>query len=547
MEGAGHGVDTPARLVPRGRQPGRKWARSFLALLLVVAIAFALLPFLGGSDDLVLVDADLCPVDESDILGHATLLFDLRKPLGEHSRLPAEVLLQVAGDLEKHSELSVFVLASDAAAPRTRLERFCKPYDNLVLNNERAKDRRGPRLQFRDCDDLPAQLPPEIRERAGAFCRRRDALAGRLAKLADTKPMPAVSDAHLVAALDDARLELAGRPGSSLYVLSDMMQHASWYSHAEVAPTEWRYEDFASARAERQPFNVAAPVDPDLDVTVFYLMRRGVTEHPRIAKVHQQFWREYFGPVNALTFVEHRAVLSYDVAPLLNRPSEEELAALEAERLRQEQEEAQRVLERIAAEQTALERARRQAQAEEAARRERETALAQERRRLEEEAARHAAERERLDAERLEMEQRTAELDEPPPAEAPIDAPVLADTPDDAAAATSVPSPATFSADPCVASLRTEFAAAEIYPDGRRADYGTAEVVVAYTIGEDGRTVDDEVSTLLAKSSADRPRYLDLFTATAEDTVRGWVFDFEDGDDCGRYQQRMTRFRFRYR
>lgn len=552
-------------MVPRGRQPARRWARSFLALLLVVAIASALLPFLGGSDNLVPIDADLCPVDEGGIAGRATLLLDLRKPLGDHAGAPVEALQQVARGLDEHSELSVFALAGDAAAPRVRLDRFCKPYDNAVLNNERAKDRRGPSQRLRDCDDLPAQLPPGIRERAAEFCRRRDELADRVAELARRAPTQPVTDAYLVAGLDDARLGLAGQRRPSLYVMSDMMQHASWYSHAELTPTEWRQEDFASVRAERQPLNVPVPADPNLDVTIFYLLRQGVTEHPRIARVHQQFWREYFGPVKALTFAERAAVLSYEVVPLLDRPSARELAALEAERARRDREEAERVLERAAAEQAALERARRDARAEEDQRRARLAALAEERRRPEEDAARQAAGRAGLEAERREIERRTAERDEPPPAppaaEAPGDPPASAAvTPEAIVEANSPAAPPEANveanspavppdppAEPCVANLGTEFATADTYPDGRRADYGAAEVVVAYTIGDDGRTVDDQVSALLDRSTADRPDYLDLFAETAEDTVRGWVFDIEDNGACSRKQRRMTRFRYRYR
>lgn len=133
--------------------------------------------------------------------------------------------------------------------------------------------------------------------------------------------MPA---AYLIEAIEDTRLELAGvaeRP--SLYVFSDLVQHAAWYSHAERSPDRWDYGDFQRLR-QRQTSLVGAspPPDADLAVTLFSVPRRGVTEHPRVALALERFWRGYFADVGSVTFKQQPVQIGYDVRPFGGGPAD---------------------------------------------------------------------------------------------------------------------------------------------------------------------------------------------------------------------------------
>ena len=565
-----------------------------LALFLGVVLAIVLVQLVGGlgdrDDDSVQLDDDLCPVDAAHIGQRAVALFDLRKPLGGHGSLPGEIVRQVTSTMDRHAELRAFSLAGDAFVSRKLIMRVCKPYENVDLVAEGAKDGSNER---RDCDDLPAQMPAELRERAATFCQRRDELARRLTLLAAQAELP-VADAHLAEAIEDAQIELSGAGDASLFVLSDLMQHAEWYSHVDRNPEDWDYDDFSSIRgAAPPPLSVTAPAAPNLDVTLFYLLRRGVTEHPRNAATHRQFWSRYFeGRVRKLTFEDQGPpLLDYTAVPLESRPAEDAVA----ERLRVEREEVQRLRREVEAEKRALDEAR----AEVAALEERQRELEREPppQPQEEQAERPAnaepvqesegepaqagdsvarqaepastrapvpaapaarpSEARGLGADAADSVQdqteaaavapdrppagvpRTTAM-QPPPADAGSTQPSLREAGD------TQPSLVDFSdADPCAVRLRT--GTANAYPGGRRVDYGSATVVVSYAIDQSGRTTDDEVRVVPAQSNADRPQFFDLFAEAAEDAVRDWEFDFTGNGDCRRSQQRMTRFRFTYR
>ncbi len=558
----------------------------YLSLFLIGVLAVILVSFVrgtGGGDDFVLLDDDLCPVDAALIRQKFVALFDLQKPLGTHGALPGEILRQVTSRMGRHGELRVFSLAGDAFASRKLIARVCKPYDNADLVAEGAKDSA---VERRDCDDLPAQLPSKLRERARTFCQRRDGLVGRLALQAG-RARQRVADAHIAEAIEDAQLELAGGGDASLFVLSDLMQHAEWYSHLDREPDDWDYDAFAYVRATSPaPISVTAPAAPNLDVTLFYLRRAGVTEHPRNVATHKQFWTRYFaGRVRTLTFEDQAPLLDYDHVAFDDRAAQDDV-----ERLRAEREEAQRLLREVEAEKRVLDEAREELAALEERRQAREREqLARQRREAEIERASPAAPARATDVEQapvgsaLQAVQGRAEqtpegeraqvsgissLSEPAEPQSvptssvdpvPPSSPAL--TPVADAAELTVANPATEAAptmagpaqppvvraqeaSPCAVQLRT--GAGSVYPGSRRIDYGSANVVVSYAIDEQGRTIDDQVQVVLSQSSADRPHYLDVFVEAAEAAVRDWEFDFTERD-CRRSQQRMTRFRFAYR
>ncbi len=274
------------------------------ASLFVIVCFYALL-LLASNDDLVLApehDADLCPVAESTD-HHTVLLLDLRKPFGEQAHLPATITRRVANALEDGSELEVFVLGARAAEPRKRVARLCKPFRNDELSVVAAKGRSG---TVRDCDDIPAQLPPATRERVAAFCARREELAARVDRLAATSaPLRAIRSTPLVEAIEETRAELDGhaRP-AAIYILSDMLQHSACYSHLALAPGEWDHDAFVAACSSRP---VATSGNSELNIMVFYLPGR-IAEYPSGELACKAFWRKYFDGAGTLTFDDQGAV-----------------------------------------------------------------------------------------------------------------------------------------------------------------------------------------------------------------------------------------------
>lgn len=367
------------------RSRGRPLARFVIPLLLMVGVvgAFVVLSNRGPG-----LDADLCPSQVAEITGRTVALFDFRKPLdAEHRSLPARLLREIGERLPERGELRTYILSGEAAEPRVFLERLCKPGPGPGP---------GP-----DCEDLPgasgAGRPPET----DRFCARRDALAARLDLLAAAGRGVPVTDAFLVEALEDTRLELAAAPGAkAVYVVSDMIQHADWYSHLELAPEAWDFQRFADMReAQGALFGTPPPPVTGLRGTLFYIPRRGVTDTVDVRTRHRDFWQAYFR--GSVAFEEQPVMAGYAAEPLMGRLTELEVAAREQERLEREREQSERLREQLRRENAALAEARERAAAE--------------RRELEAQQARweadRAEEQRRMEAERAEVERLRAELE----------------------------------------------------------------------------------------------------------------------------------------
>lgn len=511
------------------------------------------------------LNADLCPTDTGGIPGGATLLLDLRKPL--HGAAPGAMLRQLSRELGAGMELRVFTLTGDARAPRRFEERFCKPYDNADLTVQTAKDQRQ---AVRDCDDPPAQLPPQLRSAVGAFCARRNALASRIDRLAQEAPQsqPAVN-AYLIEALEETKRAFADRPSPRrLYLFSDMLQHAAWYSHLDLGWTQWRFADFEPLRDARQPPLPRTALPADLHVKVFYLPRRGLTEPARQRRAHQGFWRAYFNGAD-MDFADAPPLPAYAALPLMSGPAAE-AAARERELLERQRTETDRLLARMAQEQAALEEQR----AEEAASEQERLALDEELRRLQQAvdtARRRQAELAPPPSEALEEESAAAPAsadlalaaDQPtqqslapsqpeavalPPAD--LDA-ALAPPTDASPAALDAPlAPPADAPPPCAVALKPEFLASlevDGYPGDQRVNYGAGVIAVRYTLGDDGATLDAEVMLERDRSSAARPSYLEALAQDTLAVVKAWEFEFqnEDASLCAKRQRQTATFTYR--
>lgn len=567
--------------MPRSRAPrGRSRYALYVALVLVPVVVLAfMLPFLAAGTEVAL-DDDLCPVDANAITDRAVLLLDFRKPLGTHTGLPADLLRTVTLGLAAGTELRVFTLAADPLTPRVLVDRVCKPYANADLAVSTAKDQRS---EMRDCDDPPAQLARSARERVAQFCERRDVLQRRIRNLAARRYETTVASAYVIEAIEDTRLDLVAAQRPSLYVFSDMMQHAEWYSHAQLGPDRWTHDDLAAAREQRGGLLLEQPTqDPDLSVTIFYAPRRGLTESPRIARMHKRFWSDYFSRAGAVTFADQPTLPAYDVQPILAVPHDAEVAA-EEERLRQERERNERERQELEAQKAELEKAREEAAAEARQRAEQE---AEEARRRAAREAEEARQREEREAELRAREQRIAELaaraeeqsataegdgpdddrpaesqtpqaqagervaddvgpaDSPPPAE-PQPAPSSQPTEPSTSVADSEPTP---TVDQPLCVTRPKSRRDDIYPRGHRVNYGSAEIVVRFTIDEQGQTEDNGIIVVEDESTATRPRFFDLFVDNAVEEIKDWEFDFVEVDGgCRRRQEVATKLVFRFR
>lgn len=538
--------------------------------VLVLLAVLGLMLFIDAPRDDVAVEQDLCPSRADDIAERAVLLLDLRKPLGaEHVSLPGDLLREITMDLAANAELQVFALAGTAAAPRMALDSTCKPYDSAGLTVAGTELRPN-------CDDLPTSLPASIRDRAGRFCAWRDALRSRLEGLVVRQRDTPVANAYLVEAIEDTILEFAEFSGRrSLYIFSDMMQHATWYSQPE---TGVEYRDPGATRDAHTSIVPLPRAVDDLDVKIFYVPRRGVTEDPVTKTDHKNFWRDYFSDFSGsdIVFEDQPVMAAYEVESLASAPTEIELAAREREQLRLEREQIERALAEVEKERAALETARRLAADERRAREAREAELREQQelaltREAEREAERQRleAEQRRLEAERAEIARRVAERPpqdaigqeplagsgqsrpasaEPSPADvAPaVDAADVARiAPEQAVSGGAEEQPQTDDA-PCPAQLKTEFAAGgDFYPGGRRVNYGGAVITVRYALNAEGETVDDETIMVDDSSNATRPRFLDALARDTVELVRGWEFAFTGGDGCIRPQEQTAVFRYR--
>lgn len=537
-------------------------------VLVLLAVLGLMLLIDAPRDDLA-VEQDLCPNRADDIAQRAVFLLDLRKPLGtEHVSLPGDLLREVTMDLDANAELRVFALAGTAAAPRMALDSTCKPYENAELSVA------GTGLP-RDCGDLPTSLPASIRDRAGRFCAWRDALRNRLADLVVRQSETPVANAYLVEAIEDTILEFAEFPGRrSLYIFSDMMQHATWYSQPE------RGVEYGAPGGPRDAHTGIVPLPravDDLGVKIFYVPRRGVTEDPVTKTDHKNFWRDYFADFSGsdIVFEDQPVMTAYEVESLAGEPTEIELAAREREQLRLEREQIELALAEVEKERAALETARRLAADERQEREAREAQLRTQPELARTREAEREAEQRRLEAEQLRLEAERAEIarreagrqpqeairqeplaesgqSKPVPAEPSVIAIPAADAgevvriaPEQAAPGGSEEQPQTGDA-LCPAQLKTEFAAGgDFYPGGRRVNYGGAVITVRYALNAEGETLDNETAVVDDSSNATRPRFLDALARDTVELVRGWEFEFTGEDGCIKPRVQTAVFRYR--
>ena len=557
-------------------------------VLATVLIIVVVVLFLDDRADGLARDADLCPLDEAHIAHRATFLLDLRKPLGENQRtLIAESLRSVTMALAANTELRIFALADTDAAPRRQVARLCKPYDNAQLAFEGAKDSS---LANRDCDELPAQVPNQVRDHAQQFCARRAALRSELEQLAAMAPNGPVENAYLMEALEETSLELARTSVPvSLYLLSDMMQHAAWYSHLEIGWSAWTFDEFAQRRSEQDslvgPRPAAVPSD---GVTVFYVPRQGITDQLRTRMTHQRFWQRYFAEAfqTRAVFTEEAPQNAYAVAPIMKN-TEADLIAAELARLQQEREEAERLLEQVEEQRAAFESERRAAaeaeaqraleaarQAEEEAQRRLEAeraAEAEAQRQLEAERAAEEEAQRALEAERLAEAQRsTIEPAQEPTQAGDVQDPAATDgvatLAVDAELSAPVQQPSAPPQDPpdplplslpdaatpqegavaeCPLDLKPQYRGTVEFPPSVRWIYASATIAVRLIVDESGDTVDETVTILKERSTADPPSYLNRFSDHVQTVVRAWEFEFEDSDvPCARRQELTTAIDF---
>lgn len=534
----------------------RRFVVLFLLAVALAAGGFFVFNAPAGDDDVGhALDADLCPLEKQLVTGSATYLLDLRKPLGD-ATAPGRSLRDLGRELAAGVELQVYAVTDDAAAPRRLLDRFCKPYSEAEIVIRAAKD-QGQRE--RDCDELPAQVSQRVRGLATRFCARRDALQARIDQLAAKAPR-VVANAYLIEALEHTLATLASRPKPrSLYVFSDMLQHADWYSHLDLGWTGWSFATFASRQAKRErasPASASQPEEQRLRVAVFYPPRQRVTESLRPRYAHQTFWRRYFKAQQAdVDFVELSQAPAMEAPRLMVTPMEElsqETAAFLKDTEKQRTAAATKELTLADLNIDAPPVATPAGVAAEPALG---TATPDDRSPATEASDESATTRS------LEAIAEPAASPAPaappvqsaptPPAEPPADvaeepalpAPRVADTPApaDALGLATVEDAPTAA---CAIALKPEFTASLApggYPGGRRVSYGAAVVRVRYTVDDQGRIVDAAVVANADSQEAAQDDWTTLAADTAAE-VRRWRFSLPEShpDDCALTPQTAT-------
>ncbi len=535
-----------------------------VALLVLVVGALLAVVLLRPGEDAppaeLAFDADLCPTDPEGIAASATLVLDTGKPLGG-APSPSAVLRDVSLEMAPNTELHLYAVRENPNAPLTSLGRLCKPYDSSQLSVAMAKDQRE---ASRDCDDLPAQLTPFVREAAQRFCVRRNELGARVDELAKGAPRRVVAASHLVDALLQARRSLVRRKAPrTLYVYSDMLQHADWYSHFDLDWTQWRTE--YTARQD-------AAANGAMTAKILYLPRQDITEPLRPRRVHQEYWRAFFDGAD-VTFADYEPVPRYATLPLMDAAAaglqEEGDPALDEERAKIEE-----LRERLRAESAALAEQRQQSIAA------RET-LANAEQALDapadatqgavdsppEAPPNQAASQPNDVPPDLPTGDAAFSEGEPgaaPPAvgndqanaqEAQDALPVAAPPPPQLAVGTGEPPPslevaAAFADDapPCPATLgapsQTSLAPGG-YPGGERVNYGAGVLVFDYALDERGAIVDTGVAVRRDLSNMEMPEHFDALAADTIADMMAWQFDFADTDgNCSRAQRGTATFTY---
>lgn len=494
---------TPPGDRKRDTRPSRLVA-AFAAALAVLGV----LMVVGRGDDAAVLDADLCP-RQGTPAAHAVYLVDAHKPLdSDLAELPGKLLRRLTLDLGAGAELEVYAVGDDASAPLSFLGRICKPYDNAQMQVASAKDRT---TAERDCDDLPAQIPPALRDAAERFCGRRAALERRVDELVARPDGMQLVQAPLAEAFDAAVDELAAAPGSAraLYVLSDMLHHTPEFSHVDGGPRQV-IGVFAGAAGRLGKPERALP--PEMDVEVFYVPRAGLTDEPGVELAHKRFWRRFF-PGAVVSFTDQPTAIAFRSRPTRTPPEAtadeavptpaaadsraDDLAGLRAEP----------VDERSRAEQLLAEIVKRQAEIAEAEQRLDERWAAEARRRADELAVLRE-ERRLVALESRALAEQAAAKELPLCALRQIGGPTVPD-----------------------------------YPGGG-VNIGSATVAVDFDVGADGRILDSGVRVDAARSTAERGN-LDAFTDAATAFVGQWAFEVPPDDGCHMRQSSSVRVEFR--
>ena len=547
---------------------------------MLAAIAWGVAVFLERPSPTLARDADLCPAAGA-IAGRTAMLLDLRKPLSERGRaLLGEALRQVASELAANGELRVFALSGTDAAPRQRIDRLCRPYGESALAQDGAV---AP--QADPCAGLPADLPE--RDAALRFCARLDSLAGRIDGMAQLPPSP-VPNAFLVEAIEETSLEFGDAPGrKSLIVFSDMVQHAPWYSQAEGAAT-FGFAEFDQLRTQQSARIGPRPQPlPDVDVTIFYLPRVGITEAPQERRGHKRFWQEYVADAfrTAPVINELPAMPRYEIASFSGQATNGGIAA--AQRLQQEREEAERLLEQVVRERAALEEAQRTAAVPTPAPVAAQVGLPLQQAAEQEPDADASADEEPASGPTAVSLAASApatgsEQDASPSSEGIVESEasdespsaLAADSSSDAAppsapTATSPTAPplpsledppplqedlasldAAPSNAPCPLQLKPRFQGVvpefPQLPSRTAARLAAATIAVRYVVDEQGATVDGAVSIVESASTASPPVFLPQFADSARELVERWEFEFLPTADlsCARQQELTTAFKF---
>ena len=486
------------RPAPRPRASfGSTFGLIVAVVTLAAAVAFFALRDTNGSEAPLLCDG-------LATAGTAYLLLDLRKPMAPG--VSATATREVARRVPAGTELAVYAVGHDPRTPRHHVGRLCRPYDDDVLQVTTAKDGG---TTPRDCDNLPAQISPALRAAATTYCGERSTLARRVDTL-NAAAAPRVADAYLVEAIAESVGDLAAAPAPrTLYVHSDMLQHAPWYSHLDLDWPEWVFEDFA-AIPDTGPASRRPDVPAGLRVRVLYVPRAGVTDAPRVQAAHWAFWRRYFDGAD-IAFEARAPLRAYAATPAMALDSA--LAAVAGERraTARRRQEAERELAAV----------NRQIEAVDAESRTLVGAyddLAERVGALGRQLASTRSERHRL---RTELDNRPVPAPEPPVVPEP---PGLPEPP-------AVPEPRIVQAAACGVVLRPEFdtalTAERNLGDGA-ANHGAGRMVVRYAVDARGATLDG-AAVDAERSSATRPEDFDVLAGDALSVVQGWRFHV----DCG--------------
>lgn len=321
----------------------------------------------------------------------------------------------------------------------------------------------------------------------------------------------AVADAYLVEALEETARDPADGAGpGTLFVLSDMLQHASWYSHLDLDWTAWRFDDFELvARAH----GLALQGWPtDLAVRVLYVPRLGLTDARRARDAHRIFWLRYFGDDADVAFEDRAPAPGYDAATLMDLAGDARTARRERDAVAVQRADSERRLREIEDERQALVARRRDA------------GEATNRKRAQVEELRRT--RLALVADRRRLE----ELLRLPEARGRAEAPDAPASGRDESLAPELGGAAAL----CGLSLGPAFRARledERYLGDRRTNYGAGTIAIRYAVTAEGLTVDDAVAVHRDGSTATLTDHFDVLADDASRLVRDWRFAVDCGPD----------------